>query len=305
MPIYTCPQAGLASKPQLVTAEWQRVIDLQQSGEVVPVKIKAVNKAGAYVNIGKITGFIPYKLMDRKRLLPFQKKLDDGTWAPPSAERYQALQGQTVNVKVVQVSVGSPCSCFPNAFGFNLLPVAGGLWVFWSSKFHITTCSWQVVVPERRLICSEKAFLLESLAVSLQPGDIIDGRVSSLHDFGAFVEVTSGNYPGVEVVLPLGEITWDWIPAARIRLVKGQVVRCKVLKVSAILFLAVCGCAPALFAWAAKAMHTRTHTQKNHFVLTLSPHADDWSSPAQRCGVHETDGGGPPEGDARCCDAHW
>ena len=59
------------------------------------------------------------------------------------------------------------------------------------------TCSdvlWlrlQVNVPKRDLILSETATMVEQLADRLQAGDVVDGVVTKLADFGAFVSIRS------------------------------------------------------------------------------------------------------------------
>jgi hypothetical protein len=54
----------------------------------------------------------------------------------------------------------------------------------------------QVIVPENRLIVSEKAVLLDELAAVVRPGDLVDGRVGSTTDWGAFVECLKGGWKG-------------------------------------------------------------------------------------------------------------
>ena len=167
------PQAAvtLEERPDAVTPAWQEAIDLLQSGEIFTSTITAVNKSGAIIRVGKLNGFIPYKLMNRAQL----SSLDRSLWT-------QKLVGKDLTVKVTQV-----------------------------------------VVPERRLICSEKAAMLDKASLNLQPGDIIAGSVTSLHNFGAFIEVEEpAEYAGTDVILPLREISWDWISTVNSKLTKGQ-----------------------------------------------------------------------------------
>jgi predicted RNA-binding protein with RPS1 domain len=89
----------------------------------------------------------------------------------------------------------------------------------------------QVVVPERRLICSEKAAMLDSAALSVAPGEVLTGRVISLHEFGAFIEVSTAPYTGAEVILPVREVSWDWIANVNAKLARGDEVRVVVLDV--------------------------------------------------------------------------
>jgi len=88
-------------------------------------------------------------------------------------------------------------------------------------------------VPERRLICSEKAVMLERAATMLKKGDVVEGVISSLHNFGAFVELSAPEmHAGTEVILPLRELSWDWVANVSAVVSKGQQVRVKVVDVS-------------------------------------------------------------------------
>lgn len=183
---------NVVAPPALMTPEWQKAVDLQGSGELFTGKIKWANFSGVTVQFEqRLKAFIPYKLIDRRRIQQARAQENwEGPAAPPNG--YQSMCGQDITLKVIQV-----------------------------------------IVPERRLICSEKAAQLDKLAASLVPGDVIRGRVSTVHPFGAFIEV---EYPetgaGAEVMVPLREISWEWIPTPSAALSKGQEVMCKVMSVS-------------------------------------------------------------------------
>ena len=49
----------------------------------------------------------------------------------------------------------------------------------------------QVNIPERDLILSEQATMVEALAGSLNNGDVVEGVVTRLMDYGAFVSLRS------------------------------------------------------------------------------------------------------------------
>ena len=59
----------------------------------------------------------------------------------------------------------------------------------------------QVDVPGRRLVLSEAATLMADLAAQLQEGDTVEGIVTSLRDYGAFVSIRSadGELHGTQV----------------------------------------------------------------------------------------------------------
>lgn len=168
-------------RPQAVPPAWTKAIELLQSGETFESTIQSVNKSGVLIKVGKLSGFIPYKLMNRYIL----DSIDRSLWT-------EELVGRPVMVKVTQV-----------------------------------------VVPERRLICSEKAVMLENAANKLKPGDIVDGQIASLHTFGAFVELSEpSDFAGTEVILPLRELSWDWVANVNAVVSKGEKVSVKVVDVS-------------------------------------------------------------------------
>ena len=85
----------------------------------------------------------------------------------------------------------------------------------------------------RRLIFSEMAALQESreifkerLLSEIEVGDILDGRVTSLADFGAFVNIN-----GADGLVHLTEISWDRIRHPSQILKVGEEVRVKVIKI--------------------------------------------------------------------------
>ena len=172
---------GDAAADVAVPAAWEKAIELLQSGDSFTTTITSVNKSGVLVPVGKLSGFIPYKLMNRAAL----ESIDRAAWT-------DKLVGRQITVKVTQV-----------------------------------------VVPERRLICSEKAVMLERAAVTLKKGDVVEGEISSLHNFGAFVEISNpAAYAGTEVILPLRELSWDWVANVGAVVTKGQIVKVKVVDVS-------------------------------------------------------------------------
>jgi predicted RNA-binding protein with RPS1 domain len=68
--------------------------------------------------------------------------------------------------------------------------------------------------------------MLDAAARALAPGDVLEGRVISLHDFGAFVEVAEPHaHAGAELILPMREVSWDWIPTVASKVNKGDAIR--------------------------------------------------------------------------------
>ncbi len=61
----------------------------------------------------------------------------------------------------------------------------------------------QVNVLEGKLVLSERAAMMEAVTAALNPGDVVEGIVTRLADYGAFVSLRSpdGNLHGIEARL--------------------------------------------------------------------------------------------------------
>ena len=98
---------------------------------------------------------------------------------------------------------------------------------------EITVQVIEVDRSRRRLILSERAALQETreslkerLLEELNEGDIRDGRVTSLADFGAFV-----NIEGADGLVHLSEVSWERIQHPNEVLKVGQEVKVKVISI--------------------------------------------------------------------------
>jgi small subunit ribosomal protein S1 len=105
----------------------------------------------------------------------------------------------------------------------------------WSKMIgeEIDVCVIEVDRERRRLILSERAastetreMIKERVIDELHEGDIRTGRVTSLADFGAFVNIS-----GADGLVHLSEISWDRINHPSEVLKVGQEVRVKIISV--------------------------------------------------------------------------
>lgn len=187
------PGPKTAPKPKLVTPAWQTVLDLQESGKVVEAAVESVNRSGAIIKVSGLQGFVPYYMLNPQRLRDLAaaegQAVSPGEAPATPAGGWTALKGQKLRVKVGQVNV-----------------------------------------PLKRISCSEKATLLDELAAAVQPGDVLSGTVTALHEWGAFLETDgAGGKPRAEVIIPLKELSWDWVPSAFTVLSVGQRLRAQVI----------------------------------------------------------------------------
>lgn len=83
------------------------------------------------------------------------------------------------------------------------------------------------VVVDRRAVLEEQALVAQaSRWSSLQPGEVLEGKVRSLMSYGAFVELG-----GIDGLLHISDMAWSRVEKPEDLLTVGQDVRVKVLKI--------------------------------------------------------------------------
>lgn len=84
-----------------------------------------------------------------------------------------------------------------------------------------------VILSRRVLLEEAEKFAREKIFETLKEGDVVDGKVSRLTDFGAFVDIEDG----VEGLLHISDIAWSRITHPSKVLSEGQDIKVKVLNV--------------------------------------------------------------------------
>lgn len=84
-----------------------------------------------------------------------------------------------------------------------------------------------IVISRRRLLDMEKLENQGSFMDKHTPGEVMNGRVTRLENYGAFVEVA----PGVEGLVHISEISWSRLKHASEGLEMGQQITVKILKI--------------------------------------------------------------------------
>jgi small subunit ribosomal protein S1 len=186
-----------------VTRAWQEAQQLLESQEVVESQVADHNKGGVIVRVGKLRGFVPGSQLDAahtsKRQISTRLEPETGPTSPDgtfaragSDERWAELVGQTLKLKVIEVDR-----------------------------------------ERNRLILSEKAALSEQrehrrekLLDELTEGDIRQGRVINLANFGAFIDIG-----GIDGLVHLSELSWKRVEHPREVMKVGQEVQVYVLGV--------------------------------------------------------------------------
>lgn len=84
-----------------------------------------------------------------------------------------------------------------------------------------------VVVSRRALLDRERRENLDKVLESLAVGDMVEGRITRLAQFGAFLELA----PAVEGMIHLSELSWSRVGSADEAVTLGDIVRVKVLAI--------------------------------------------------------------------------
>lgn len=84
-----------------------------------------------------------------------------------------------------------------------------------------------IVVSRRALLAKERQESLETLLKSLKEGDTVEGKITRLAAFGAFLEIA----PSVEGMIHISELSWSRVSSADEVVNIGDVVRAKVLSI--------------------------------------------------------------------------
>lgn len=96
-------------------------------------------------------------------------------------------------------------------------------------KFDISDERRPDILVDRRQVLEEQAAAAkQALFDSLREGDVVQGKVRSLTDFGAFLEIA----PGVDGLLHVGDLSWQRVDKPSSVLTVGQQLEVKVLKLS-------------------------------------------------------------------------
>jgi small subunit ribosomal protein S1 len=190
------------SRAQVAHA-WQEAQQLFESQEVIESRVTDYNKGGVIVRVGKLRGFVPGSQLDAARTVKRQisTRLDqetqpegsDGASAgSSSADRWAELVGQTLKLKVIEVDRERN----------------------------------RLILSEKIAVSEQRESRREKLLDELTEGDVRQGRVINLANFGAFVDIG-----GIDGLVHLSELSWKRVEHPREVMKVGQEVQVYVLGV--------------------------------------------------------------------------
>ncbi len=224
-------------------------------GDIVKGTIISVEPSGALVDIGaKTAAYLPSKEMvgggqeeplksnDEREFFILREENEDGqltlsrrrVFTAQSWNELQALvdKDAVIECKVSSVVKGGLLIDVMGLRGFvpsSHLRVKSTLdeLVGQTLPFKILSLDQQrnnIILSHRKVMAEQMAEQRRELFADLQVGDIIEGEVVRLTDFGAFIDLG-----GVDGLLPLSQMSWRWVEHPSDILSIGEKVKVEVI----------------------------------------------------------------------------
>jgi small subunit ribosomal protein S1 len=144
--------------------DWERAETLMASQHIFESCVAAYNRGGVIVKIGQVRGFVPASQLSADSQSQGEEQTDE------SDDRWAQLVGMNLMLKVIDID----------------------------RKRN------RLILSERLAVREWRRQQKEQLLDRLKEGDVYDGLISSIADFGAFVDLG-----GADGLIHLSELSWN------------------------------------------------------------------------------------------------
>lgn len=170
----------------LAEQDWERAEELMKSQGIFDGIVDGFNRGGVIVKVGQVRGFVPASQLSTVAIPP-----EDGG-ASTEDDRSSATMGQVLKLKVIDID----------------------------RKRN------RLILSERLAMREWRRQQKEQLLEALKEGDVYEGVISSVADFGAFVDLG-----GADGLIHLSELSWNRVthPAEVVKV--GDKVKVQILSV--------------------------------------------------------------------------
>ena len=233
---------NLSRKSARITRAWERIVEVNKTGEIVTGIVTSKTKGGLIVDVFGMETFLPGSQIDVKPVTDYDQFVGK-TMEFKVVKINEAIKNAVVSHKALiesdieaqraeiigklekgQVLEGT----IKNITDFGAFLDLGGL----DGLLYITDISWgRINHPSEILKMDQKLNVVvldfdddkkrislglkqltphpwDTLAENLKEGEIVKGKVVNIEDYGAFLEIM----PGVEGLVHVSEITWANTP---------------------------------------------------------------------------------------------
>ncbi|MEX1202362.1 MAG: 30S ribosomal protein S1, partial [Ferruginibacter sp.] len=232
----------LSRKSARITRAWERIVEVNKTGEIVTGLVTSKTKGGLIVDVFGMETFLPGSQIDVKPVTDYDQFVGK-TMEFKVVKINEAIKNAVVSHKALiesdieaqraeiigklekgQVLEGT----IKNITDFGAFLDLGGL----DGLLYITDISWgRINHPSEVLKMDQKLNVVvldfdddkkrislglkqltahpwDTLAETLKEGEVVKGKVVNIEDYGAFLEIM----PGVEGLVHVSEITWANTP---------------------------------------------------------------------------------------------
>ncbi len=171
--------------------DWNDAEALFQSQEMFEGVVAGHNKGGLIVKVGKVRGFVPASQLVSGRG-GGKPEGGDQTSQEANENRWASLTGQKLRLKVIELDRQRN----------------------------------RLILSERAAVRDWRKVQKETLLSDLKEGDVREGKVISLADFGAFIDLG-----GADGLVHLSEMSWKRVNHPREVLKVGQKVKAQIINI--------------------------------------------------------------------------
>jgi len=191
---------NLSISRALAEKDWERAEQLMEEQSIFEADVEAFNRGGVIVKLGEVRGFVPASQMspeiqEQAGLSPrgrHHHNRDEQPQQQPQTPNWEPLMGKTLQVKVIDIDRERN----------------------------------RLILSERLAMREWRRRQKEQLLESLNEGDTYEGTISSIADFGAFVDLG-----GADGLIHLSELSWNRVNHPKEIVKVGETVKVQILTV--------------------------------------------------------------------------
>jgi len=188
---------NLSISRALAEQDWERAEQLMEEQSIFEADVEAFNRGGVIVKLGQVRGFVPASQMspDIQSQVGITRNNNgnnkDGQ-QQQQTPNWEHLMGQTLQVKVIDIDRERN----------------------------------RLILSERLAMREWRRRQKEQLLETLNEGDTYEGTISSIADFGAFVDLG-----GADGLIHLSELSWNRVNHPKEVVSVGETIKVQILTV--------------------------------------------------------------------------